>query len=165
MSHATCDIYDAFEATAQTPDLPFLDFGRRLSFWGPIVTVKCFEDNSRIKELSATPGHGRVLVVDAGGSSRHAVVGDVIAGDFAANGWAGIVVYGYVRDKAQLRELDLGIKALGATPRRPVKRGEGTVGIELRFGGVVWREDEVLFADEDGIVVLSATEADQARGL
>jgi regulator of ribonuclease activity A len=162
MTLLTCDLYDAYEATAQVPDLPFLDFGRRTAFWGPIVTVKCFEDNSRIKELSETPGEGRVLVVDGGGSIRNALVGDMIGADLAQNGWAGVVVHGFVRDKAQLAELDLGIKALGTTPRRPVKRGEGAVGIELKFGGVAWREGDVLFADEDGVVVLTREEAEAA---
>ncbi len=157
---ATCDLYDDHEATAQVPLLPLQDLGRRVKFWGPIVTVKCFEDNSRIKELSETPGEGRVLVVDGGGSPRCALVGDVIAGGFAANGWAGIVVHGFVRDRAQLAQLDLGLKALGTTPRKSVRRGEGQVGLELQFGGVTWRNGDVLFADEDGVLVLTREEAE-----
>ena len=157
---ATCDLYDDFEATAQVADLPLQDLGRRTRFFGPIATVKCFEDNSRIKELSETPGEGRVLVVDGGGSRRCALVGDVIAGGFARNGWAGIVVNGFVRDRAQMAELELGLKALGTTPRKSVRRGEGQVGLELRFGGVTWRDGDVLFADEDGVLVLTREEAE-----
>ena len=160
MTFTTCDLYDDHEATAQVPALPLLDFGGRATFWGPIATVKCFEDNSRIKDLSLTPGHGRVLVVDGGGSPRNALVGDVIGGDFARNGWAGVVIYGFVRDTAQLARLDLGVKALGATPRRPAKRGEGQTGIDLSFGGVTWREGDGLFADEDGVVILAAKDAE-----
>ena len=43
------------------------------------MTVKCFEDNSRVKELLATDGTGKVLVVDGGASMRCALMGDMIA--------------------------------------------------------------------------------------
>ena len=136
------------------PQLAWRDFGGRARFAGPVATVKCFEDNARIKELASTPGEGRVLVVDGGGSLRCALVGDMIGADFQRNGWAGVVVWGAVRDSLQLSELALGVKALGAIPRRSVRRGEGVAGIELAFGGVAWRPGDVLFADADGVILL-----------
>ncbi len=155
MSWTTCDLCDAYEALARVPQLTWRDFGGRVRFAGVIATVKCFEDNSRIKELGAAPGKGRVLVVDGGGSLRCALVGDMIGADFQRNGWAGLVVWGAVRDTAELGRLDLGVKALGATPRRSVRRGEGVTDVALAFGGVAWRPGDVLFADEDGIVLLN----------
>ncbi len=154
MSWTTCDLCDAHEASARVPQLAWRDFGGRVRFAGPIATVKCFEDNSRIKELAATPGAGRVLVVDGGGSLRYALVGDMIGAEFQRNGWAGLVIWGAVRDTAELGRLDLGIKAVGSIPRRSVRRGEGVADIELTFGGVTWRPGDVLFADEDGVVLL-----------
>ncbi len=154
MSWTTCDLSDAHEASARVPQLAWRDFGGRVRFAGPIATVKCFEDNSRIKELAATPGAGRVLVVDGGGSLRYALVGDMIGAEFQRNGWAGLVIWGVVRDTAELGRLDLGIKAVGSIPRRSVRRGEGVADIELTFGGVTWRPGDVLFADEDGVVLL-----------
>lgn len=46
------------------------DFGGRRRFHGQAVTVKCFESNVLISQLLDTPGQGRVLVADAGGSLR-----------------------------------------------------------------------------------------------
>jgi len=154
----TCDLSDRF------PDVrivaPVLrDFGARRQFRGSAVTVKCFEDNSRIKELLATQGHGRVLVVDGGGSLRCALLGDMIARDAVANGWAGIIVDGCVRDTAVLATLDIGIKARAANPRRSTRRGEGTVAIPVEVGGAQVQNDDYVVADEDGVIFLNAAQA------
>ena len=88
----TCDLYDDFLDAVGVFPLGFKHFGGRLAFHGRAETVKCFEDNSRIKDLAATDGRGKVMVVDAGGSTRCAVLGDMIAGDAVRNGWAGIII-------------------------------------------------------------------------
>ena len=163
MTWNTCDIHDRFEGGVRVPEVAWRDFGGRLQFGGPVVTVKCFEDNSRLKELGAQPGLGRVLVVDGGGSLRYALLGDVIAADLARNGWAGAVVWGAVRDVVALRSIDLGVKALGSIPRRSVRRGEGQVDLPLNVGGVDWRPGDQLFADEDGVILL-APDADALSG-
>ncbi|MGC1301048.1 MAG: ribonuclease E activity regulator RraA [Caulobacteraceae bacterium] len=155
MAWNTCDLYDRFEAEAQVPDRPLHDYGGRTVFSGRIATVKCFEDNSRLKELSATPGEGRVLVVDGGGSLRDALLGDMIGGDMARNGWAGAVIFGSVRDVEALKGLDFGVRALAATPRKAAREGEGKLGLALAFAGVTWRPGDMLFADADGVLVLS----------
>jgi regulator of ribonuclease activity A len=159
MTPLTCDLYDAHPLSAQVCETPLRDFGGRVRFHGGIVTVACFEDNSKLKELSLTPGGGRVIVVDGGASLRCALLGDIIAADLAKNGWAGVIVHGCVRDSAQLSPLDVGVKALGTVPRAPGKRGQGVIGEVLTFGGVLWRDSDVAFADEDGVVVLTAQEA------
>ena len=155
MSFATCDLYDDHGDAARVIGWPFRDFGGCTSFAGEVETVKCFEDNSRIRELASTPGLGRVLVVDGGGSRRAALVGDMIAGQAIASGWAGLVIYGSVRDCAVLRTLDIGIKAIGTTPRKSVRAGEGAVGIPLEIAGIVVRPGDRLYADEDGILILA----------
>ncbi|MBP8248321.1 MAG: ribonuclease E activity regulator RraA, partial [Phenylobacterium sp.] len=109
-----------------------------------------------VKATLAEPGEGCVLVVDGGGSLAKALVGDVLAADGVKNGWAGVVVYGAVRDTPILATLDIGIKALGSVPIRSVKRGEGVVDTPVAFGGVVFLPGDVLHADEDGVVVLPA---------
>ena len=155
MIASTCDLYDRFEGHCQVPDLVLRDFGGRTAFSGPVATVKCFEDNSRIRELSRTPGNGRVLVADGGGSLRCALVGDMIGADFVANGWAGVVIFGCIRDVAALAGLALGIKALASTPRKSVRRDEGQVDLPVAFGGVAWRPGDMLFADADGLLLLT----------
>lgn len=154
----TCDLYDRFEATARVADAVFRDFGGRARFSGAAVTVKCFEDNSRVKELLATPGAGKVLVVDGGGSTRMALMGDLIAKSAVDNGWAGVVIHAAVRDTAVLATLDLGVKALAATPRKSVRRGEGQTGIAVAVAGIRINPGDLVFADADGIVVLDPAE-------
>lgn len=158
MAESTCDLYDRFEGTAHVADAVFRDFGARRRFQGAAVTVKCFEDNSRVKELLATPGQGKVLVVDGGGSLRAALMGDLIAQSAVKNGWEGVVIHGAVRDCAVLATLDLGVKALGAIPRKTVRNGEGQTGLTVSFAGLRVAPGDLVFADEDGILVLDPAE-------
>ena len=130
-------------------------------FRGEVVTIKCFEDNSRVKERLSTPGKGKVLVIDAGGSARCAVLGDVIAVEAVKNRWEGVLVFGYVRDSRALATLDIGVKALGVTPRKSVRRGEGSVNIRISFAGVHFDVGDILIADEDGVIVLTKAQANE----
>jgi regulator of ribonuclease activity A len=150
---ATADLCDRDDPTVQVCDPVFRDFGGRRQFSGPLATVKCFEDNSRVREVLGEAGGGRVLAVDAGGSLRCAVLGDRLAEAAVANGWAGIIVFGCVRDRARLAALDLGVKALAATPRRGVRRGEGQAGLPVRFAGVSFEPGAHVYCDLDGILV------------
>lgn len=133
--------------------LHWRSYGGRDRFGGPIATVKCFEDNSRIKELLATEGKGRVLVVDGGGSMRNALIGDMIATDARDNGWAGIIIFGACRDVDVLPDIDFGVFALGCVPRKSVRRGEGQVDLPVHFGGVIFQPGDHVYADANGIIV------------
>lgn len=149
----TCDLYDDYEDRARVPNVSWQNLGGRKQFCGRAVTVKCFEDNSRIKELlETTPGQGNVLVVDGGGSTRHALLGDLIAGSAVGNKWEGVVVYGSVRDIEELRTLDLGVMSLGSTPRKSVRRGEGHVDVPVQIGDVVVQPGDRVYADENGVL-------------
>lgn len=149
----TCDLHDAFGPQLEIVPFGLISYGGRDAFFGPVETVKCLEDNSRIRELSRTPGEGRVLVVDAGESVRHAVMGDMIAGDFCRNGWAGVVIWGAVRDVAELAKLDMGIMALGNIMRPSIRRDDGQIGIPIRIGEARVAPGAFLVADEDGVIV------------
>jgi regulator of ribonuclease activity A len=131
----------------------FHPFGGRRAFHGPISTVRCFEDNSRVKEAVESPGGGRVLIVDGGGSRRRALLGDKLGDAAVRNGWAGVIVYGCIRDSAELGRMDLGIRALGTMPLRSEKRGEGERDVPVRFAGVTFRPGEFVYVDEDGVIV------------
>ena len=156
MGQSTSDLYDLHGEKLRVLPAVFQDFGGRKSFSGEVVTVKCFEDNSRVKDLLSTPGGGKVLVVDGGGSLRCALLGDLIAGQALANSWEGVVIYGCVRDRAALSELALGVKALASIPRKSVRRGEGQSQIPIEIGGVACQPGDRLVADEDGIVLIPA---------
>ena len=125
-------------------------------FRSSIVTVKLFEDNSLVRETLAKPGAGKVLVVDGGGSLRCALVGDQIAELAVKNQWAGIVVYGCIRDSVAINGLPLGVRAIDTHPLKSIKKGAGDCEIAVTFGGVTFTPGEWLYADEDGVIV-SAT--------
>jgi regulator of ribonuclease activity A len=151
---ATADLADRHPETCRSCDLQLIQYGGRRRFHGVVSTVSCFEDNVLVRAKLAEPGQGRVLVVDGGGSLHVALLGDAMAGLALENGWAGIVVHGAVRDVAQLRSLDVGIKALGSNPHKSGKNGTGSCDVPVTFGGVTFRPGATLVSDEDGIVTL-----------
>ena len=162
---ATCDLCDAHKSdtSGDFRVLPpvFKDFGGVRKFCGPVVTVKCFEDNSLVKaavdsigfEETANGRIAKVLVVDGGGSLRRALLGGNLGAAAARNGWAGVVVDGCVRDAAELALQEVGIRALAAMPLPTEKRGEGQSGVAVQVQGVWVRPGDWLYADEDGMVV------------
>jgi regulator of ribonuclease activity A len=155
----TCDLYDQYLDQARVPhSIDWRSLGGKSEFCGPAVTVKCYDDNSRIKDLleQRPPASQQVLVVDAGGaSSRCAVLGDVIADSAVQNGWAGIVVHGRVRDVAALEKLNIGILASGSpTPRKSTRRGEGQIQVTVEIGDVECSPGDIVFCDRDGILIL-----------
>lgn len=150
---ATTDLSDA-HPDAQVCAPVFRDFGGKPAFHGPIATVKVFEDNALVRSTLETPGDGRVLVVDGGGSLRCALVGGMLGELALKNGWAGIVVNGCVRDTVELAEQNVGVKALAAHPRKSEKGlHSAQAGRVAEFAGVRFRPGAWLYADQDGIVV------------
>jgi regulator of ribonuclease activity A len=151
----TADALDEYGDRAAVCLLPFRSFGAP-AFSGRIATVRCFEDNVLVRATASEPGEGRVLVVDGGGSLRCALLGDNIAALALEHGWAGVVINGCVRDAAELDALGLGVKALGTNPRPSVKGGEGETGVPVTFGEITFAPGAMLYADEDGVVVVPA---------
>ncbi|HEY9219207.1 MAG TPA: ribonuclease E activity regulator RraA [Phenylobacterium sp.] len=156
MSVSVADLCDEHEGVIEVCEIQFRDFGGRRAFSGAIRTVRCHEDNSRVRDVLSEPGLGRVLVIDGGGSMHCALVGDAIAAEALANGWSGVVVNGCIRDVAVLANLDIGVKALGANPKRSIKRGDGVVDTPVAFGGLVFVPGDLLYADADGVAVIPA---------
>lgn len=154
---ATADLCDANEALFETGALQVLGaslaFGARRRFDGPARTIKLFEDNSMLAQAVKEPGDGAVLVVDAGGSTRCAVLGGNLARSAAGNGWSGVIVYGAVRDVDEIDGFELGVRALAVTPRRSVKRGEGQRDLPVQAFGALVRPGDWVYADRDGVIV------------
>jgi regulator of ribonuclease activity A len=153
MHFTTADLYDAHESEAHVALPGFRNFGGRRCFHGPITTLKVHEDNALVRAALETAGQGRVLVVDGGGSLRCALVGDRLAELGRNNGWAGVIVYGCIRDAAEIGRMDFGVQALGTNPRRSVKRGAGERDIPVTFHGVTFVPGQHVYADDDGILV------------
>jgi regulator of ribonuclease activity A len=152
-SLSTADLVDAHGDKVRSCTVPFRQFGARMRFFGPVRTLKTFEDNALIKQTLSAPGAGAVLVVDGYASLRCALVGDIIAGLAVKNGWSGLIIWGVVRDSIALKDLDLGIKALGTNPWKSSKQGGGLLDVPVSFGGVEFRPGDWLYSDEDGILV------------
>ncbi|MDY0829713.1 ribonuclease E activity regulator RraA [Microbacterium sp. BG28] len=150
---ATADVYDERGEQLDSLPLQLRDLGGRQSFDGPVRTVRCHRDNALVKAVLQTRGDGAVLVVDGGGSLESALVGDIIAGAAVDNGWAGIIVFGAVRDAAVLATLPLGVKALGTNPRKSAKDGVGDVDVPVEIAGIVFAPGRHVWADADGVLV------------
>lgn len=154
-SWTTADLVDQYGAEVFSVPLQLRSFGRHRSFTGPVVTVRCLEDNALLKRVLAETrdARGRILVVDGGGSLRSALVGDVIAGIAVERGWSGLVLHGMVRDSVALDQLPLGIKALGTNPAKSAKTGAGEVDVPVEIAGVLITPGCTLWSDPDGILV------------
>jgi regulator of ribonuclease activity A len=153
---STPDICDDYERTIRIvdPSIGLRNFGGRTRFGGQAITVKCFEDNSKVKELAKTmDGRNKVMVVDGGGSRRRALLGDIVAADCVEQGWEGLVIFGSIRDVDEISKLDLGVQALGSHPQKTEKRNEGQVNVPVSFGGVTIHPGDFIVCDNNGIVV------------
>lgn len=149
----TADLYDERGEELDSIALQFQSLGGLSHFSGPVRTIRCLEDNALVKSTLGTPGEGAVLVVDGAGSLRTALMGDMIAASAVANGWAGVVINGAVRDREVLADLPLGVKALGSNPRKSAKEGAGETDVELEIDGVTVRPGAMIWCDPDGILV------------
>lgn len=147
------DLFDRYGDKLSLLAPHYSQYGGKRIFWGEVVTIKCFEDNSKVKQILAQSGKGKVLVVDGGGSNRRALLGDMIAQSAIDNGWSGIVINGYVRDVAALSNMPIGIQALGVNPIKTEKKDVGEVNIPLEIDRVIIKPDMMLYADDNGIAV------------
>ena len=152
---ATADFCDWYPS-ASVVRIRLESFGGARSCSGLVQTILTDDDNSAVRAQLGQPGEGRILVVDNGGSTNCAMLGGNLAAQAAANGWAGIVVNGAVRDVNELSEAPIAVFALAPCPLRSVGRGTGRPGQALRIGGVTIRPSDRLVADADGIAVLPA---------
>ena len=153
MTICTPDLCDDHPELVRVCEPMLVNFGGKSAFGGKIVTIKCHEDNSLVKEQASKPGEGQVMVVDGGGSLRRALLGDMIAEKAVENGWAGLVIYGSVRDVDALAELELGVQALAPIPVKTEKRGIGDLNVPVTFGGVTFNPGEYVYADNNGVIV------------
>ena len=153
MTYQTADLCDQHEDKVRVLAPMFRSYGGRTVFHGPVATLKLFEDNAYVRKALEQPGQNKVLVIDGGGSLRRALVGDQLARLGVDNGWAGIVVYGCIRDSAAIGEMDIGVFALATHPLKTLKRNVGEADIAVTFGGVTIAPGNWLYADADGVLI------------
>ena len=153
MSFVTPDLCDDNPDLISVVEPIFNNYGGKRAFGGEIVTVKCHEDNSVVKKQASELGHGKVMVVDGGGSLRCALLGDLIAEKAVENGWEGLVIFGCIRDVDAIGELNLGVQALRTIPIKSVRKDRGDLNIEITFGGVTFKPGDYVYADNNGVIV------------
>jgi regulator of ribonuclease activity A len=153
MTLSTPDLCDEFEGEVATAQAQFIQYGKIAAFGGLAETVKCFEDNSKVKQAVGEDGSGKVLVVDGGGSHRRALLGDMLAEKAISNGWAGIVIYGCIRDVDAINNMEIGVRALGSNPMKTDKLGAGQRNISIEFAGISVAPGSYIYADNNGIIV------------
>jgi len=153
MQFATADLCDKYKDRLQVLQIPLNSYGGVSSFSGEIVTIKLDKNNhDLVKMLRDEQGDGRVAVVDVN-QAFYAVVGDNLMGFAQKNGWAGIVINGFVRDTKTTQTIPVGLMAIGTTPRKSFENNPSQRDIELNFGGVSFKNGDYLYADEDGIIL------------
>ncbi len=150
------DLFDRYSEQLTLVKLPFIDYGKQIIFSGEIVTVACFEDNSKVKEILATDGTGKVLVVDGKASMNRALLGDLIAESAIKNHWQAIVINGCIRDAATIATLNIAVKALGCNPIKTEKLGVGNINVPLHFAEVDFIPGHYIYGDSNGLAVSEA---------
>ncbi|MBB3049542.1 RraA family protein [Prauserella isguenensis] len=129
---------------------------------GRAFTVLCRPgDNQGIHEALATAGRGDVLVVDGGGHSGRALMGELIAHRAMNRGIAGMIIDGAVRDVDALREAGFPVWAVGVSPAGPYKSGPSRLGTDVSVGGVVVHRGDIVVADADGVIVVPQHDAER----
>jgi regulator of ribonuclease activity A len=149
----TADLIDDFGDRCNCCDTQFRSFGGKTHFSGRIRTIKCYDDNVLVRSTLETKSEGEVLVVDGAGYLGSALIGDQIATLALNNGWAGVVIFGALRDAVAIDDMPVGIKALGTNPKKSGKRGIGETNVPITFGNATFRPGDWLFSDPDGIIV------------
>ncbi|MFC7329764.1 NAD(P)-binding domain-containing protein [Marinactinospora rubrisoli] len=118
-------------------------------------------DNLAVHRALAAAGPDDVLVVDGGGDTSRALIGELIAERAINRGIRGMVIDGAVRDAEEIRELGFPVWAAGVSPAGPYKHGPGHVGPPIAVGGAVCATGDIVVADNDGVFIVPRLEAEQ----
>lgn len=122
---------------------------------GPALTVTAEDDHLPLMDALAAARAGDVLVVATNGGTR-AVFGELFATEARRRGLAGIVTDGFCRDLRGLREIGLPVFARGTTPRSGTTVSRAALGTEVSFGGIQVSSGELVFGDDDGLLIAGA---------
>jgi regulator of ribonuclease activity A len=147
------DLFDNHADQLSLAQAIFNDYGGKKIFFGEIVTVSCFNDNSKVKELVATDGRNKVMVVDGKASITNALLGDMLAEQAVKNGWQAIVINGCIRDAGTIATLPLAVKALGCCPIKTEKLGKGEINNIISFADLTFNPGLYIYGDSNGLAI------------
>jgi RraA family protein len=133
---------------------------------GPAFTVKvALGDNLMVHKAIDAAAPGDVIVVDAGGDITHAIIGDIMASHAEKRGVAGFVIYGAIRDSAEIGARRFPVYACGVTHRGPYKNGPGEINAPIALGGMVVHAGDIIVGDADGVVAVPLAHAEEILAL
>ena len=153
MTFFTADYCDEHHEKIQVLGPGFQNYGGVTHCEGQIVTIQLNKHNGDlIRLLRDVDGTGKVVVVDVA-AEYYAVVGEKLMNFAQQNNYNGIVINGYVRDTAQIKDIKVALYALGTCPRKYMVPMDGAVNVPISFAGVHFVPGDYLYADVDGIIV------------
>lgn len=150
------DLFDMHADKLSLAKPIFNDYGGKKLFHGEIVTVSCYNDNSKVKELVATDGRNKVMVVDGKASLTNALLGDMLAEQALENGWQAIIINGCIRDAGTIATLPLAVKALGCCPIKTEKLGKGEINSTISFADLTFNPGQYIYGDSNGLAISKA---------
>jgi RraA family protein len=133
---------------------------------GPALTVKVAPgDNLMVHKAIDIAAPGDIIVVDAGGVLTCAIIGDIMSSLAEKRGVAGMVIYGAIRDAAEIRARRFPVYACGVTHRGPYKNGPGEINAAIALDGMVVHPGDIIVGDEDGVVAVPLAHAEEVLAL
>lgn len=128
---------------------------------GSAFTVKVAQgDNLMFHKAMDMAQQGDVVVIDAGGFTDRAILGELMITYCKSRGLAGVIVDGSIRDSDAIAEMNFPVYAAGISPNGPYKNGPGEIGTVISFGGQVVRPGDIVIGDGDGILIIQPEDAD-----
>jgi 4-hydroxy-4-methyl-2-oxoglutarate aldolase len=128
---------------------------------GTAVTVKAApSDNLIIHKAITVADPGDVLVIDGGGYTGAAYLGELMCASCQAQGLAGVVIDGAIRDRADIEEMGFPLYARGVHPQGPFKQDPGSINVTVSCGGVSVDPGDIVVGDDDGVSVVPAEDAE-----
>ncbi|HUF20088.1 MAG TPA: RraA family protein [Burkholderiales bacterium] len=140
------------------PALRPINAGARMA--GRAFTLVCPDDHLTVLRAPVDARAGDVLVIDTRGG-RRAVAGELFATEAINRKLAGIIVDGAVRDTATLRKLSIPVYARFVTPMSGTTETACSTQVAVQCGGVAVNPGDVIFGDDDGVVVASIAELER----
>ncbi|MGD6856620.1 RraA family protein [Bacillus infantis] len=129
---------------------------------GTAVTVKTRPgDNLMVHKAIDLAEPGDVIVVDAGGDTTNAIVGEIMLRIAKRNGITGFIIDGAIRDTKAFAEGDFPVYAVGVTHRGPYKDGPGEINVPISIDGMCVNPGDLIIGDEDGIAVIPQENAEE----
>ncbi len=133
---------------------------RKGQLLGVALTVRVAPgDNLMVHKAIDIAQPGDVIVVDAGGITSQAIIGEIMSSMAAARGVVGMVIDGAIRDAGALAAGTFPVYALAATHRGPYKNGPGEIHVPVSIGGMIVYPNDIIVGDEDGLVSVRPDEA------